>query len=420
MENIVFKYDDIKPTFCGVYINWKFQNYSYVKKGDILCTVSYEKMYVISKFFSSKTELKEIKYDIKSPCDGYLYIRDQQELTYNEEKKMYYPVIYTNSDLNDDNDNLFEYEIDNFEYDNMHIRDLTTDDLDAQKPIASICDSLDDIFSIKYSHSGSELIIDPFDKTKEILLKNNLVLTPPHDDHLFSLGFSNDTAFFYFYDYSLNTRNELRKGDSILLLFESGDIINFVLSDSPLRNEYRYENTKISHYEYRAAFPLYREDVDLLTNSNLVSYRIKYHESHTKPETLVVDDYPYKKEEFRAYINEFLKTLRELVHEYHLPYRTVKQTQGEYTFNECYVYLMRDNINGYYKIGMSNNPEYREKTLQSEKPSIELIAPKKYPTRKIAESIESALHKAYDNLRLRGEWFNLKDEDVAAVIETLK
>ena len=40
--------------------------------------------------------------------------------------------------------------------------------------------------------------------------------------------------------------------------------------------------------------------------------------------------------------------------------------------------------------------------------------------RKIAEAIESALHTAYSQQRLRGEWFNLTDADVAAIIETLK
>ena len=39
---------------------------------------------------------------------------------------------------------------------------------------------------------------------------------------------------------------------------------------------------------------------------------------------------------------------------------------------------------------------------------------------KIAEAIESALHSAYDQQRLRGEWFNLNEADVAAIIETLK
>jgi len=36
-------------------------------------------------------------------------------------------------------------------------------------------------------------------------------------------------------------------------------------------------------------------------------------------------------------------------------------------------YLMIDEQNNYYKIGRSNNPNYRESTLQSEKPLIKLL-----------------------------------------------
>ena len=36
----------------------------------------------------------------------------------------------------------------------------------------------------------------------------------------------------------------------------------------------------------------------------------------------------------------------------------------------CYTYLMRDESTGYYKIGMSKNPTYRERTLQCESPHI--------------------------------------------------
>ena len=89
-------------------------------------------------------------------------------------------------------------------------------------------------------------------------------------------------------------------------------------------------------------------------------------------------------------------------------------------FDTSYFDLMKDISNGYHKIGISNTPEYRERTLQSEKPTIEMLACKKFPTRKIAEAIESALHTAYSQQRVRGEWFNLKEEDVAAIIETLK
>ena len=85
----------------------------------------------------------------------------------------------------------------------------------------------------------------------------------------------------------------------------------------------------------------------------------------------------------------------------------------------CYVYLMNDTANGYYKIGMANNPEYRESTLQSEKPTIVKVCQKKCPSRKIAHAIESALHRVYGTKRVRGEWFLLKEKDVWEIKQTL-
>lgn len=81
---------------------------------------------------------------------------------------------------------------------------------------------------------------------------------------------------------------------------------------------------------------------------------------------------------------------------------------------------MYDSKNGYHKIGISKTPKYREKTLQSEKPTIDLVCSKEYPSRKIAEAIESALHKAFEENRIRGEWFELSDADVTILKETLK
>ena len=65
-----------------------------------------------------------------------------------------------------------------------------------------------------------------------------------------------------------------------------------------------------------------------------------------------------------------------------------------------YCYIMKDSINGLYKIGKSNNPKIREKTLQSEKPSINMI-------KVFDKNIEKELHNRYKRERVRGEWFNL-------------
>ncbi len=71
-----------------------------------------------------------------------------------------------------------------------------------------------------------------------------------------------------------------------------------------------------------------------------------------------------------------------------------------------YVYLMVDRNTGMTKIGCSNNPKVRERTLQSEKPTIEMIG--KWPG---SMALEKQLHKKYKTKRVRGEWFRLTDAD---------
>lgn len=73
-------------------------------------------------------------------------------------------------------------------------------------------------------------------------------------------------------------------------------------------------------------------------------------------------------------------------------------------------YLMKDSNTGYTKIGKAINPKFRERTLQSEKPSISLLA--------VCESlVESELHKKFESKRIRGEWFNLNEYDISEIID---
>ena len=68
-------------------------------------------------------------------------------------------------------------------------------------------------------------------------------------------------------------------------------------------------------------------------------------------------------------------------------------------------YIMIDHNTGYYKIGKSKKPRFREKTLQSEKPTIEMLFV-------INKNIEKELHRRYSDKRVRGEWFRLEYKDV--------
>jgi predicted GIY-YIG superfamily endonuclease len=96
-----------------------------------------------------------------------------------------------------------------------------------------------------------------------------------------------------------------------------------------------------------------------------------------------------------------------------------KSALGETRNEECYVYLMKDLRNNCFKIGISNEPVRRERTLQSEQPKMQLVAAKKYVNRKIALSIEKALHETYKHKRKRGEWFLLDEEDIQEITLTL-
>lgn len=144
---------------------------------------------------------------------------------------------------------------------------------------------------------------------------------------------------------------------------------------------------------------------------------------------LIGDSIIYKglDEVFQILIERFLEAAAKDIgwfpsHDNNKLINTVADTKNENYEDDadyCCVYLMNDTANGYYKIGMSNNPEYRESTLQSEKPSIVKICHKQYPSRRMARSIEAALHRMYGSKRIRGEWFSLNEKDIWEIKQVL-
>jgi len=76
------------------------------------------------------------------------------------------------------------------------------------------------------------------------------------------------------------------------------------------------------------------------------------------------------------------------------------------------VYVMIDKNTGYYKIGRSKNPLRRERTLQSEKPTIEMLF--NYDARVKDEKL---LHDIFKQKRVRGEWFDLNGSDLIKIRE---
>ncbi len=76
---------------------------------------------------------------------------------------------------------------------------------------------------------------------------------------------------------------------------------------------------------------------------------------------------------------------------------------------------MKCNRTGFYKIGKSKNPKHREKTLQSESPSIQMIAVFNGQGWQ-----EKDWHIHFAKCRVRGEWFNLTNIQVAFICHKLK
>ena len=358
-------FDDPSTDWDLIEIEWVVKDYSFVKKEDVLGSVKYR---TPSNPLYPIESRKEQVFKVVSPCDGFFYIIQRSG--------------------------------------EFYIRNKNNMDYWDNKLFASIFDSIQELFSYEYCCEGSTLERDPYTGLRRIEWKNPENIELDNGDDL-RVEFNEDKLLICFY----YIHKKLQIGDCVSFLFDNGKIIDFPIVTKPEKH----------HYGCETSFVLYQEDVEALMNSNLVSYRVTYKGDSKRPDTYKMENSgPHIDEEIRAYVKNRIGTLKQLIPDYQLPRRTVAKTPIEYKFNWCYVYLMRDNSNGYHKIGISNTPEYREKTLQSEKPSIEMLACKKFPTRKIAEAIESALHTAYSLQRVRGEWFNLDDVDVAAIIETLK
>lgn len=99
----------------------------------------------------------------------------------------------------------------------------------------------------------------------------------------------------------------------------------------------------------------------------------------------------------------FLRTMTEYIEKKNTFEVTCKRVKGFKT------YIMIDKRTLMYKIGRAKSPSYREATLQSENPLIELIAI-------CEEDIERQLHKLFKDYRIRGEWFRFTEGQVNKII----
>lgn len=75
-----------------------------------------------------------------------------------------------------------------------------------------------------------------------------------------------------------------------------------------------------------------------------------------------------------------------------------------------FVYLMKDERSGFYKIGYSRDPKHRERTLQAEAPLVELL----HAWEGTIDD-EQQLHHMFASQRIRGEWFDLAPQDIQLI-----
>lgn len=209
----------------------------------------------------------------------------------------------------------------------------------------------------------------------------------------------------------------IKKGDTISLLFSDRSILDFIVSSKPYKSGLGVPDSAVD-------VDFEESDINALKDKDLSKIRIAFANGDA-PATIINDLSGNAEVSYlllKRYVKEYESILTNLGVKWE---KSVQETASPTSqlgqlSDPCYVYLMIDKANGFHKIGISNHPEYREGTLQSEKPTIELVCAKQFPSRVIASAIESALHSAFGEKRLRGEWFKLTEKDVNDIRLTLK
>jgi hypothetical protein len=282
-----------------------------------------------------------------------------------------------------------------------------------------ICEVSNDVFEIAHfiveKDYNYTIIDDIISGERRIEWKNRFHLRTKDGHSLFVILQNTKNQFIIQYHKTEFATHKFKKGDVFHFVFSNGAHLQYSLKASQ-------SNTNNPDFK-QVSFSMLPQDIELFATESITAIRCAF-ENEDAP----LDLYPENEIaslSFKFYFQKYKQALSEcgvdLESQYSLDSIREEDKKDEPTWKEssCFVYLMKDESNGFYKIGISNKPEYRERTLQSEKPTIVLLKSKEFPTRTIAEAIESALHKAYGEKRLRGEWFELDGKDVENIVVTL-
>ena len=365
------------PSSASVYVEeWLVPNYSYVEKDmDVLVLSASDR----STNYASKV--------VKSPFSG-LLVHDQSKLKDPKEKWTMFKVYPNELSLLDD----FKYKF-----------DVRKDDFN---------DSC--IVQCK---------VEPRDVYFEVLGENILMSGPGvnmTNSGLIGIYFNFEYigGKFYLILYYDNKHIKLDKFCTLHLRLDNGNMLTLNPAAKPVKD--------VSYYMCK--FQLSKADLDDLEDAKLIRWRIINRDGiplvERANDCLKDENDPTDITQrlsyigFQKFFKDFRKTVEENAPQEEL--EDVKADSPSASQKSCYVYLMIDTTNNFHKIGISNHPKYREHTLQSDKPTIELICAKEFPSRAIAEAVEAALHRVFAAKRIRGEWFNLDLSDIEDLKQTLK
>lgn len=193
------------------------------------------------------------------------------------------------------------------------------------------------------------------------------------------------------------------------------EIILMVTSGIVCEKCYNYYNDYENDYEaMKVDQDIIDECEQLKTRDDLAKYIRKIRKVGIRyKKHICYDCIAWEKKAIReAEIKERLRLFDEQIEkEKQSRIKETEQLQTKYEkpdYKKSYLYLMKCNRTGYYKIGRSKNPAHRERTLQAETPTIQMVA-----SFKDKDFYEKAWHIHFEKERLRGEWFNLTRAQVA-------
>ncbi len=222
----------------------------------------------------------------------------------------------------------------------------------------------------------------------------------------FTFNFTNQNNFIVF-KYSIINPYKFKHGTYISFKYDNDDVLSFEIL-KPFKNE--------SEEVYQSKSVLTKTSLNTFISSKLIRWKITPSTNSESIEGEISDI------ESQNILQDYSSKYLNLVKKHVKNYDEIKSDNSKFSSEQdedCFVYLMVDTTNSYHKIGISNSPKYREKTLQSEKPTIELVCSKSFISRKMCLTIEQSLHKTFESKRIRGEWFNLSNKDIEKVKQVL-